>query len=186
MATRRGLKICCAVTAAVVIIVVVVLITLLFTVFKPKQPKIQPHPVLLKRIEFEPFPLLKLNLMLLVSVTVKNENYGRFRYDASKVFIFYRGNQIGEGPIDAGVITSHGTEDINTTIEISAETMILNKDFWSDLGEGYFNFTSESDVHGQASMLKFLKKHAKARTTCDITVYLAGPPYSKCNTKVKI
>ncbi|KAG9454129.1 hypothetical protein H6P81_007033 [Aristolochia fimbriata] len=187
MASRRGVIICCGVTVAIIVILVVVAITLLFTVFKPKEPKVQPHPVILQRIEFELLPILKLNLTLLVSVTVKNPNYGSFKYDETKVLIYYRGTQIGEGPIDAGSISSHESEDFNTVIEITAEKMLGSKDFWQDLGGGHFNFTSESKVYGKATLFKLLKKHARGRTTCDITVYLTGrDPDSTCKTKMNI
>ncbi|KAK7834707.1 hypothetical protein CFP56_024179, partial [Quercus suber] len=50
--SRKGLKICCGVTAILLITLIVVMVILYFTILTPKNPEITSQPVVLEHFEF--------------------------------------------------------------------------------------------------------------------------------------
>ncbi|XP_074342324.1 late embryogenesis abundant protein At1g64065-like [Apium graveolens] len=183
--SRRGLKICCGVTAVIIIILIVVAIILFFTVFKPKQPDITLRSVTLQDIKFVPFQLL-LNVTLGITVKVDNPNYGSFKYKDSTTYVTYHGTEIAEAPIEHDTIPARGTYDISTNVVIEGDKMLLNPSFIGDVAAGIFNFTSSTTLQGKATALKILKIKVKSVNTCEISVVpLSGNVTAVCNSKFK-
>lgn len=183
--SRRGLKICCGVTALIIVILVVVAIILFFTVFKPKQPDITLRSVTLQNLKFFPFPFL-LNVSLAITVRVDNPNYGSFKYKDSTTYVTYHGTDIAEGPIESDTIPARGKHDISTIVEIEGDKMVLNPSFGGDFAAGIYNFTASTTLHGKATALKILKIKVKSINTCDISlVPLTANVTAVCTSKLK-
>lgn len=183
--SRKGLKICCGVTALIIIILIVVAIILFFTVFKPKQPDVTLRSVNLQNIKFFPFPFL-LNVSLGITVIVDNPNYGSFKYEDSTTYVTYHGTEIAEAPIEHDTIPARGTHDISTNVVIEGDKMILNPSFPGDLAAGVFNFTSLTTLHGKATALKIFKIKVKSINTCDMSlVPVSGNVTAVCTSKIK-
>ncbi|WOH11745.1 hypothetical protein DCAR_0831236 [Daucus carota subsp. sativus] len=183
--SRRGLKICCGVTALIIIILIVVAIILFFTVFKPKQPEVSLRSVNLQNIKFFPLPFL-LNVTLGITVLVDNPNYGSFKYKDSTTYVTYHGTEIAEAPIQHDMVPARGTHDISTIVVVEGEKMILNPSFPADSKAGVFNFTTSTTLHGKATALKILKIKVKSVNTCDISlVPLTQNVTAVCTSKIK-
>lgn len=183
--SRKGLKICCGVTALIIIILIVVAIILFFTVFKPKQPDITLRSVTLQNIKFFPVPFL-LNVTLGITVIVENPNYGSFKYKDSTTYVTYHETDIAEAPIEHETIPARGTHDISTNVVIVGEKMVFNPSFSGDFAAGIYNFTSSTTLHGKATALKILKIKVKSINTCDISlVPLSGNVTAVCTSKIK-
>ncbi|PIA25722.1 hypothetical protein AQUCO_10800012v1 [Aquilegia coerulea] len=185
--SRRGLKICCACTAVIIAILIVTSVILYFTMLKPKQPITIAHPVTLQRIEFGLFPALRLNITLGLVVTIKNRNYGSFAYKDTTTYISYRGGLVAEAPITGDKIQSRGKLNVTTSVEIIADRLIINPNFWMDVNAGSFNFSSSTTLKGRVNAFNILKTDATAQSMCDITVYIkAGFANSTCYSKLKM
>ncbi|KAK1378965.1 Late embryogenesis abundant protein [Heracleum sosnowskyi] len=183
--SRKGLKICCGVTALIIIILIVVAIILFFTVFKPKQPDLTLRSVTLQNIKFFPLPFF-LNVSLGITLTVDNPNYGSLKYKDSTTYVTYHGTDIAEAPIHNDTIPARGTHDISTNVVIEGGKMILNPSFPGDLAAGMFNFTASTTLHGKAIALKILKIKVKSINNCDISIVpLTGNVSAVCTSKLK-
>lgn len=183
--SRKGLKICCGLTALIIIILLVVAIVLFLTILKPKQPKIATQSVTLEDIKFFPVPFF-LNVSLGIVVRVDNPNYGSFKYHNSTAYVTYRGTVVAEGPIEQNTIPARGKLDIRTTVIVVGEKMVSNPLIWIDVFSGTLNFTSSTTLHGKATVLKFLKIKATSYCTCDISLVLLPQNVTAvCSSKVK-
>lgn len=111
--SRKGLKICCGVTAILLITFIVVTVILYFTILKPKNPEITSQPVVLEHFELMVLPALKLNVSLGIVVTVNNRNYGGFEYQNSTAYVTYRGDVVAEAPIQADTIPARREHNIS-------------------------------------------------------------------------
>ena len=111
--SRKGLKICCGVTAILLITFIVVMVILYFTILKPKNPEITSQPVVLEHFELMVLPALKLNVSLGIVVTVTNRNYGGFEYQNSTAYVTYRGDVVAEAPIQADTIPTRREHNIS-------------------------------------------------------------------------
>lgn len=184
--TSRCCKICCGVVTLFIIILLVVLIVLFTTILKPKQPKILAHDVIIQDFEYQVLPAFKLNVSLGLVVTIKNPNYGSFKYKNGTASVYYHEEDIAAVQMEDGEIPARGTKDISTSVLVIADKLILNPSFVADLLTGCFNFTSSSTIHGKASLFKIMKTHATAITDCNIFFCLNQTTDSTCYSKMKI
>ncbi|XP_041026851.1 uncharacterized protein LOC121267035 [Juglans microcarpa x Juglans regia] len=185
--SHRTLKICCGVTTIFLITVIVVAVVLFFTVLKPKDPKIIAQPVGLENFKLQVLPVFGLNVTLGILVTVDNRNYGSFKHEASTAYVSYRGNVVAETPIEEDTIPARQKHNISTSVEITADKLLTNLDFWSDFAIGILNFTSATTLHGKASLLKLFKTKVTSYTTCDISIFIQTKRAdSVCKSRVKL
>ncbi|BFG26153.1 hypothetical protein CerSpe_124270 [Prunus speciosa] len=184
---RRGLKICCGITAIFLVIVVIVLTTLSLTLFKPKDPKINAKPVGLENIQFSLFPNVTLNVTLGMLITIENRNYGSFKYKNSTAYVHYRNSVVAEVPIEGELVPARGKINMTTSVDLKGETIISNPNFMADVTSGSLNMTSTASLHGKVSLLKIFKFPATAFSTCDISFFILTKSIdSKCTSKIKL
>ncbi|KAK9267495.1 hypothetical protein L1049_009923 [Liquidambar formosana] len=184
--SRRGLKICCGVTAILFIIILVVVIVLSLTIFKPKQPKITTQSVTLEHAKLVIFPVVKLNVTLGIALTIDNRNYGGFKYEDSTSYVSYRGTVVAEAPIEHDRIPARGKLNVSTSVEIVGDKLILDPQFKQDCDSGIVNFTSSTILHGKVILLNFWKKKATTYSACNISIYVIDQAAdSVCHSRVK-
>ncbi|XP_027060885.2 uncharacterized protein LOC113771660 [Coffea eugenioides] len=185
--SKRNLKICCGASAIGLIILVVVSVTLVFTVFKPKDPLIKPLPAKLENVQFQLFPTLSLNATMGINATIYNRNYGGFQFKNSTTFVDYRGMNIAAIPLEEGSVPARGKLNISTIANITAEKLVTSPYFWQDFGSGRLNFTSTANLHGKAVVLNVFKFDAKVFSTCDISVQVLSQEVDvDCTAKLKL
>ncbi|KAI5599596.1 hypothetical protein BDE02_02G206300 [Populus trichocarpa] len=187
MTRMRGFKICCGVTTIFIIILVAIFTTLALTVFKPKNPSIIANPVGLENIQFGGSPNVTLNVTLGMVVTIDNPNYGSFKFTNSTAYVDYHGVIVAEVPIQADLIPAHSKVNITTSVDLMADELIKNPYFFQDLIAGRFKFVSTSSLHGKVEVIKILKLHATALSTCDITLFVTSLSIdSSCKSEIKL
>ncbi|KAK3184355.1 hypothetical protein Dsin_031641 [Dipteronia sinensis] len=184
---RRGLKICCGVSAIVLVVFITVVTTLALTVFKPKQPEITAHPIGLEHVNITFFPTLAINATLDMVVTIGNRNYGSFKFGNSTAYMDFHGETVAEVPIGAGLVPARGKLNVTTSAVVMGDKLVENEFFMGDVESGCLNFTSTATLHGKVSVLKIFKMHAIAISSCDISIWIATQNVeSKCTSKLKL
>ncbi|XP_054786912.1 late embryogenesis abundant protein At1g64065-like [Prosopis cineraria] len=182
----RGQKICCAVTTIVIILLLVTLVVLFLTVFKPKDPIIIIQPVKLERLDSVFFPVIELNVTLGIVATVKNRNHGSFTYQDSTASVNYRGNLVGEAPINGDTVPDHGELNVRTSLTLQVDELLKNKNFLDDFNSGVVNLTSSNTLQGEVKILKLFKKEATSLSNCDISVFIKNKTInSTCQNTLK-
>ncbi|KAI4295861.1 hypothetical protein L6164_035861 [Bauhinia variegata] len=183
----RGMKICCGVTAIILIALVVTLTILFFTVFKPKDPIIINHPVKLENLDLVFFPVIELKVSLGIVVTVRNRNHGSFSYHNSTAYVYYRGNNMAEAPINADTIPARGDHNISTSLNVFVDNLTKFQNLPEDIKSGVVNLTSASTLYGKIKILNFFKVKATSYSSCDIFVFIFNnTSNSICKSKVKL
>lgn len=170
---RRRRNICLAVSAILFAILVLLLI-LGLVYFKAKQPVTTVNSVALKDLDFSldiPKVALHLNLTLDVHVSVKNPNKVGFKYTNSTAFIKYRGQLVGEAPIQAGKISAGQTLPMNLTLTILADRLLSNSQLYLDvISTGKLSLATTTRVPGKVRILNIFNIHVVSYATCDVTV----------------
>ncbi|XVF03062.1 hypothetical protein REPUB_Repub04eG0228400 [Reevesia pubescens] len=187
--SRRGLKICCGVTAIFIVIIAIVFTTLALTIFKPKNPEITVYPQGLENIVFGLGGLANASVNATVGmiVAINNRNYGSFKFKNTTALLNYRGDVVAEVPIEQSFVPAHGKVNISTVADIMVDRLITNTSFWADVLAGSVNFTTDATVRGKVTVFKVLKLHASVPSTCDISIFIQSQNVvSTCKTKLKL
>lgn len=186
--SRKGVKICCEVTATFFIIVAVVFVTLWFTTLKPKEPEITTYLVGLENMN--PFLLLTINnVRLNMTITIDNHrNIGSFKFSNATAYVKYHGDVVAEVPIGQNLVPARGKLNITSSTDLMVGRMVANPIFFDDVGKGSLNLTATAALHGKVSLLfEFVKLRATTFSTCDISFLVASMNVkSMCMSKIKL
>ncbi|KAI4371128.1 hypothetical protein MLD38_019395 [Melastoma candidum] len=179
-------KFCCITTFVLLLIVAATFVAIYFTILKPKNPEMVMQPV-----ELEGFSLTSilppiLHVKLGVTVTVDNHNYGSFKYENGTTYIKYRETVVAEALIEGDTLPARAKHNISTTVNLSADKLVLNRDFLMDYNSGWLNVTSTTMLHGRVKVLKLFKMKATTYSNCDTSIDLKNQTsVSFCNHKIK-
>lgn len=186
---RKNFKICFGVTLLLSIILIIVSITMFHTILKPKKPQIILHPISLDEIESQIISRLSLNVTLELIITIKNPNYGSFKFDDSIAPLIYHGNNsVGEIIIEHGRVPSKGELTTRSYADIIGDKLIESPYFMKDIEARSLNFTSNLTLHGKVKMLKIFKMHATVTSYCEISVLVHSHFAIQlcCHSKVRL
>lgn len=184
---RRGLKICCGVTAIMIVIIVIISATLALTVFKPKDPEIDARAVGIQNIQLSLFPKLSVNATLDMEVTIKNPNYGSFKFENTTANVDYHGDIVAKFPMGSQNVPARGQVSLRALVSVMGDKLVSNPFFMGDFGLGSLNFTSDSALHGKVTVWNVIKVKATAYSACEISVFVATRNViSTCKSSIKV
>ncbi|XP_076945293.1 late embryogenesis abundant protein At1g64065-like [Bidens hawaiensis] len=188
---RKYIKWCSCLVAAI-IIVVVVIVTLIFTIFKVKEPEIKMNGVTVDNLGFVngtvPVPGPGTNMSLTADISVKNPNYSSFRYKNTTTSLYYHGAVIGEARGPPGQSKARRTARMNITLDIIVDSLLKDPHLQNDLGTGALTMSSYTSVGGRIKILSIIERHVTVRMNCTmkVNIYSRSIEDQKCKRKVKL
>ncbi|GMN44505.1 hypothetical protein TIFTF001_013701 [Ficus carica] len=109
---------------------------------------------------------LKLNARL----TVKNTNFGPYKFDNSKVIVSYRGTQVGEATIFKSRAKLQSTKKFNVTVSLNSNEVSSNSQLGSDVNSKNLTFNARAKLNGKVHVLGVFKKKNSAEMDCTFVV----------------
>jgi LEA14-like dessication related protein len=189
---RRKFKICGCVTAILLLLLVIVIVILVFTVFKVKDPKVTTNEVQLTNFDVNAGNLLagqiKINMTMVVNMSIKNSNRASFRLGNSTTTVYYRGISVADAQIPPGiVIKARKTSGLNVTVDVMADRLVSSPNLLGDVTKGEMIMSTYSVIPGRVKML-FIKKHVEVKMNCTMTINISkrGIEDLNCKHKVKL
>ncbi|CAJ2654887.1 uncharacterized protein LOC123920287 [Trifolium pratense] len=184
--TTRTLKICLLVSTIFLIIVATIILSLVFTIFKPKNPIVNVYPIGLKNLKFFQPNLTSVPLNMVV--TIKNPNYGTFKTKNSTGYINFQDTIVAKVPIGPNIFPGHKTTNVSTIADLMIGILISDQKFLSDVGEdGSFNLTAKATLQGKVHLINVLKVKATVNIFCDVFFNISSlDTDSYCITKIKL
>lgn len=167
----------CVITMCVVFLLLLVLVTvsviLAFTIFKTKDPKTKLVSATLEGISPSlSFPTinLQINVTLDLKIQVENKNHASFKHQEGTSFLMYKGVQVGETDIYAGLIPARSSTILPCRLTLQADKLASNvTGFVGDLLGGQLFLEAVTKIPGKVSFLGIIKKHIVAVSNCQFT-----------------
>ncbi|XP_058075236.1 uncharacterized protein LOC131223751 [Magnolia sinica] len=185
--SRKRKKIWIAISAFVLFVLLILLI-LGFTVFKPKHAITTVNSVKLSgmQVSLDPINLrVDLNVTLDLNISVKNPNPASFRFGNSSTLLYYRDGIVGEAGIPAGEILSHKTMDMNATLALMADRLVLDSNVYSDVLSGTLPLKTSTRIAGRVTVLNVFKHHLVSYTYCDLSINVWNRTVGKSDCKYR-
>ncbi|KAJ7961232.1 Late embryogenesis abundant protein [Quillaja saponaria] len=112
------------------------------------------------------------NMKLTALVSVKNINFGGFRFHNSTMTIFYRGFDVGEGIVMKGYAKGRSTGKFNVTVNLNSANVSTNStNSVGDLSSGILTLNSQAKVKGELhNFILFFNKKKSADMNCIMNV----------------
>ncbi|KEH18783.1 putative Late embryogenesis abundant protein, LEA-14 [Medicago truncatula] len=191
MNRRRKIKLCGCVTAILLLLLVIVIVILAFTVFKVKDPKVTTNEIQLTNFGVNlvqiPTPQVKINMTMVVNMSIKNDNIASIKLGNSTTTVYYRGITVADAVIPPGLVKAKKTTRLNVTIEVMADRLVSSPNLLGDVVQGEMVMNTYSIIPGRVKIL-FIKKHVEMKMNCTMTINISkrGIENMTCTHKVKL
>ncbi|KAL1532283.1 hypothetical protein AAHA92_32312 [Salvia divinorum] len=133
----------------------IIIVTILLTLLHKTPPKLRFQALAVEKLTVN---ATSFSFRLHGEVTLRNPNFGQFKFPEGKVVILYRNNSIGGAVIPAGRVKARSAEKMNVTVVAEAG------DFG---GEGKVTLSSNAVLSGR---IRVSKRRVKATMNCTMDV----------------
>ncbi|XP_047336603.1 late embryogenesis abundant protein At1g64065-like [Impatiens glandulifera] len=144
----------CFIVGAILHIPIVIIFS--FTILKVRNPKIQLESVAVETLTVNSSSN-SFSMTLNAKITVKNTNFGPFKYDNSTAVLSYREKPVGVVGINGGQAGLRSTKKVDVVITVMSSEEMIGDDLYS----GKVTLTAEATVEGKVVILWFMKKKNK-------------------------
>ncbi|KAL2543716.1 Late embryogenesis abundant (LEA) hydroxyproline-rich glycoprotein family [Forsythia ovata] len=174
---------CLAYVAAFIVFQTAIILVFALTVMKIKSPKIRFNAIAVESFNSNSTNSPSINMQLLTQITVKNTNFGHFKYDNSTLTILYNGMPVGEAVIPRGRAKARKTKKFNISVGVSSDRLSGNTNLGNDMNSGILRLSSHAKVSGKVHLMKVIKKKKSGEMNCDWNINLANRQIQdlKCN-----
>lgn len=182
---KRSCLIAIGVILFLIMLIFIVCLILALTVFKPKQPRTTVVSATVDgvapRVSF-PAVKIELNITVDLVILIENRNHASFKHGAGKTLLLYQGIQVGDADLDPGNIPARGNATLPARLTMQADRLASKmSNLVSDALSGEFVIETKSSIPGRITLLGFIKKHAVAKSDCQLTI---GFPNLKVKSQV--
>ncbi|OMO65731.1 Late embryogenesis abundant protein, LEA-14 [Corchorus capsularis] len=167
---KRNIK-CWACIVAGVIAQTIIILLIVLLVLRIRNPKVRLGGVTVENLKVSSSsssPSFSMNLNALV--TVKNTNFGHYKFKNTTLTISYKGTPVGEATIIQARARARSTKKFNVTISISSNNKVPRNSLSSDIDSGVISLSSHATLEGKVHLFKVIKKKKSAEMNCNMDV----------------
>ncbi|XP_061995606.1 late embryogenesis abundant protein At1g64065-like [Rosa rugosa] len=175
---RRKKRIKCLIYIVVFAVFQIIVITVLaLTVMRVKSPKFRIQAITVEELNTTSNP--SLTMRFIAEVSVKNPNFGRYKYDQTSISFIYKGTQVGDAVVPQETARTKATRK---TI-VSGAVTTINSNLASDISSGSMTLSTYSKINGKVYLMNMIKKKKSAEMKCTMIVNLTTKQVHdiKCN-----
>ncbi|XP_059629141.1 late embryogenesis abundant protein At1g64065-like [Cornus florida] len=168
---KRSTKKCLCYIVAGVILQTAIILLFVLTVMRIRNPKVRFGDITVETLSANSSSSSSsFSMKLHAQVTVKNTNFGHFKFQDSVATISYRGSPVGEVLIGNARAKARSTKKINVTMNLSSAKVSMKSQLGSDMNSGKLTLTSQATLSGKIHLFKIIKKKKSARMNCTMDV----------------
>ena len=112
------------------------------------------------------------DLLMDAQFTIKNTNFGHFKYEHGIVRFSYDGITVGKAELGEARARARSTKKVYALVTLSSSDLPTTSKLTSDLGGGILPLTSNSKLDGKIHLMKVIKKKKSALMDCTLEVNL--------------
>ncbi|KAK6250668.1 hypothetical protein QQP08_009653 [Theobroma cacao] len=163
--------------ASVIVIVLIIVFSIL--IFSTKNPKIRVRSAVVQNLNYSTSSNPSFSMRFVTEMTVKNPNFGYFRYGSTNVTFAYRGVQLVQVLVPGARIRGFGTGKITATMDLNSNNVRNDTNLGSDIRSGFLTLTGQSKMNGKVYLMSSGKRRKVngrrryAAMNCTLTVNLA-------------
>jgi len=165
---KRNVK-CWAYIVAGVILQTIVIVLFVSLVMRIRNPKVRLGGVTVENLKVSSSsPSFSMKLYALV--TVKNTNFGHFKFENTTLTISYMGTPVGEATIVKARARARSTKKFNVTISVGSNNEVSRNSLSSAIDSGIISLSSHAKLEGKIHLFKVIKKKKSAEMNCTMDV----------------
>ncbi|GAV85086.1 LEA_2 domain-containing protein [Cephalotus follicularis] len=151
-----------------------IVLVLALIVMHPRNPGIKLSSVTVKNLEHGNGTQPYLNVTLVAEVTIKNTNFGEFRYVDTNGSVLYGVMEIGNMKFRQGSVKARETNKFDVNMDVRSYRLQETRDLSIDINDGMVNLTSNAELEGNMYLLKYVMKKRTAKLNCGMRLNLTS------------
>uniref|UniRef100_A0A5B7BBB6 Late embryogenesis abundant protein LEA-2 subgroup domain-containing protein n=1 Tax=Davidia involucrata TaxID=16924 RepID=A0A5B7BBB6_DAVIN len=163
---KRNIK-CLIYIVAFVIIQTAIILAFVLLVMRIRDPKVRFGTVTVENLNATSSSF---NMVLNAQVTVKNTNFGHFKFENSTATISYRGTPVGQAVIAKARARARSTKKLNITVTVNSNKASADSHLGSDISSKKLTLTAHATLSGKIHLFKIMKKKKSAQMNCTMVV----------------
>ncbi|KAL1569129.1 late embryogenesis abundant protein-like protein [Salvia divinorum] len=177
----RSCKKYLAYVAVFIVFQTAIILVLAFTVMKVKSPKLRFNAMVVETFSFNNGTSTSIKMKLLAQLTIKNTNFGHFKYDESSLVILHKDEPLGEHVIPRGHTKAKKTQKLEISMDVSTDRG-SGSELRNEINSGILKLSSQAKLIGKVHLLKLIEKNKSGEMKCDWHVNLGTRQieYLKC------
>ncbi|XP_057952102.1 late embryogenesis abundant protein At1g64065-like [Malania oleifera] len=111
------------------------------------------------------------SMRLTAELSVKNTNFGNFKYESSNVTISYRGTPVGDAIINKAQAWFRSTKKADIAVSLSSDKVGLDgSQLGGDLNSSRISLVAEAKLMGKVHLFFVFKKKKSVEMNCTVDV----------------
>ncbi|CAI9762445.1 unnamed protein product [Fraxinus pennsylvanica] len=168
-ATANRRKILSYIVAGIILQMLIILVFVLIFL-RIRSPKVRFKALTVENINANSAGSPSFSMKLAAQVTVKNPNFGHFKFRDSPISIFYKGTLVGESYLPKRRARARSTEKMNIAISVDSKEVSSSSSLRSDINSGKIPLSSKATLYGKVHLFKVIKKKKTAKMDCTMDV----------------
>ena len=167
----RSSKKCLAYIVAAVILQALIIAVFVVLFARVRTPKVRLGSVSIENLnENSNSSNPSFNLKVKAQVTVKNTNFGHYKFENTTATVSYRGTEVGEADIVKARAKARTTKKFDVTFSLHSNKVSSNSQLSNDLKSKNLTFSVHANLHGKVHLLKVFKRKKSAEMNCSFVV----------------
>ncbi|XP_022733126.1 late embryogenesis abundant protein At1g64065-like [Durio zibethinus] len=156
--------------AAFAVFQTAVILVFALTVMRVKNPKVRIGRVTIETMESNNTgAAASFDLKFIAQVTVKNTNFGHYKFDNSTMTFLYDGVRVGEAIIPKARARARSTKKLDVTVEVNSRALTTTTGLDSEMSSNVLTLNSQAKLRGQLELMKVMKKKKSPEMNCTLT-----------------
>ncbi|XP_022733116.1 late embryogenesis abundant protein At1g64065-like [Durio zibethinus] len=156
--------------AAFAVFQTAVILVFALTVMRVKNPKVRIGRVTIETMESNNTgAAASFDLKFIAQVTVKNTNFGHYKFDNSTMTFLYDGVRVGEAIIPKARARARSTKKLDVTVEVNSRALTTTAGLDSEMSSNVLTLNSQAKLRGQVELMKVMKKKKSPEMNCTLT-----------------
>ncbi|KAF8412184.1 hypothetical protein HHK36_000143 [Tetracentron sinense] len=177
---KRNIK-CFAYVAAFVVFQTIIILVFALTVMRIKTPVLKLRSVTVQNLNVVPGTSPSFRMTLIAQVTIKNKNFGHYKFDNSTATVSYGDVTVGEAQIAKGRAKARNTRKMNITMEVTSDQLSGNSNLSNDVSSGMLILNSYAKLSGKVQLMKIMKKRKTVEMNCTMRLNLTSQAIEDLN-----
>ena len=158
-----------------IVIQCIIILVLAVIVLRVKVPDVNLSLVTVKNLKYNgTASSTSFSATFVAEVTIKNKNFGGFKFENSTLSLLYRGMVIGERKIGHGRVKAREGQAMNVTVELRSNRLSDLNNLSSDINSGMLKLSSSAKLSGTVHLVKIIKKRRNTELNCIMTLNLTS------------
>ncbi|GMJ06404.1 hypothetical protein like AT2G46150 [Hibiscus trionum] len=150
----------------------IVILVFSLTVMRIKNPEFRVQSITVEDLTAAATNSPSFNMKLNAQVSVKNTNFGHFKFQNTTISFDYGGVGVGEAFVGKGRSKARSTKKMNVTVELNSNNIVNNSSLQSDIESGFLALSCHSKLIGKVQLMKLIKKKKSSKMKCDMALNL--------------